>query len=90
MLENLIDNQTVTFVDEDLETAVLRYLEITRESAAFDESLQQRNTWNAFIEYLEYQEFQRQRLIDEDCAYDYLSNTNGLYNAVGGTCYVQK
>jgi len=90
MLENLIDNQTVTFVDEDLETAVLRYLEITRESAAFDESLQQRNTWNAFIEYLEYQEFQRQRLIDEDCAYDYITNANGLYNAVGGTCYVQK
>lgn len=90
MLENLIDNQAVTFVDEDLETAVLRYLEITRESAAFDESLQQRNTWNAFIEYLEYQEFQRQRLIDEDCAYDYLTNANGLYNAVGGTCYVQK
>jgi hypothetical protein len=90
MLENLIDTQEVSFVDEDLEAAVLRYLDVTRASAAFDEDLQLRNTWNSFIEFLEYQEFQRQRLINENCAYDYLTNDNGLYNADGGICYVQK
>lgn len=89
MLESLITSQAVTFADETLETAVLRYLEITRESAAFDESLQQRNTWNTFVEFLEYQRFQRQRLVDEDCAFDYRTNDNGLFTN-GGVCYVQK
>jgi hypothetical protein len=90
MLRQLIEEQEVNFVDQDLEDAVLRYMDVTRRSAAFDQELQELNTWNSYIEFLEYQEFQRQRLIDEDCAYAYLSsNTGGIYS-LGGICYVQK
>jgi len=95
MLEQLIDEQDVTFIDKDLEDAVLRYMDVTRRSATFDQDLQELNTWNSYIEFLEYQEFQRQRLIDEDCAYAYLSNTGGIYSLTNnagarGICYVQK
>jgi hypothetical protein len=92
MLEQLIDEQEVTFVDEGLEEAVLRYIDVTRRSAAFDQELQELNTWNSYIEFLEYQEFQRKRLIDEDCAYAYQTafDPNNLIYNVGGMCYVQK
>jgi hypothetical protein len=92
MLEQLIDEQEVTFIDEGLEEAVLRYIDVTRRSAAFDQELQELNTWNSYIEFLEYQEFQRKRLIDEDCAYAYqtaFDANNFIYNE-GGMCYVQK
>jgi hypothetical protein len=95
MLEQLIDDQGVTFVDKDLEDAVLRYMDVTRRSAAFDQELQELTTWNGYLEFLEYQEFQRQRLIDLDCAYAYLSNAGGIYSVTNnagtrGICYVQK
>jgi hypothetical protein len=91
MLEQLIDEQDVTFIDETLEANVLRYMDVTRRSAAFDQELQETNTWNSYIEFLEYQEFQRQRLIDERCAYDYRTafGNSGFYD-LGGICYVQK
>jgi hypothetical protein len=87
MLESLIASQEVQFVDGELETAVLNYMRVTRESAQFDIDLQAENNWNSFIEFLNYQEFQRNRLIDEECAYDYLTNGSGLFNQ-GGLCYV--
>jgi hypothetical protein len=95
MLEQLIAEQEVTFIDEALEATVLRYIDVTRRSAAFDQRLQEINTWNSYIEFLEYQEFQRQRLIDEDCAYAYRTNQGGIFsetdvNAERGICYVQK
>ena len=95
MLEQLISEQEVTFIDETLEDAVLRYMDVTRRSASFDQELQELNTWNSYIEFLEYQEFQRQRLIDENCAYAYQYNDSGLYsetdiNGDRGICYVQK
>jgi hypothetical protein len=95
MLEQLIAEQEVTFIDQTLEDAVLHYMGVTRRSAAFDQELQELNTWNSYIEFLEYQEFQRQRLIDEDCAYAYQNNASGLYsetdiNGDRGICYVQK
>jgi hypothetical protein len=95
MLEQLIAEQEVTFIDQTLEDAVLHYMGVTRRSAAFDQELQELNTWNSYIEFLEYQEFQRQRLIDEDCAYAYQNNESGLYsetdiNGDRGICYVQK
>lgn len=89
MLEQLIAEQEVTFVDEDLEAAVLNYMDVTRRSATFDQNLQEINTWNTYIEFLQYQTFQRQRLIDTDCAYAYLNNDGGLFNQ-GGVCYVQQ
>jgi hypothetical protein len=91
MLEQLISEQEVTFIDETLEANVLRYMDVTRRSAAFDQELQETNTWNSYIEFLEYQEFQRQRLIDERCAYDYRTafGNSGFYD-LGGICYVQK
>lgn len=89
MLEQLIAEQEVTFVDGDLETAVLNYMDVTRRSATFDQNLQEINTWNTYIEFLQYQTFQRQRLIDTDCAYAYLNNEGGLFNQ-GGICYVQQ
>ena len=88
MLEQLIAEQEVTFVDEDLEDAVLNYMDVTRRSSTFDQNLQEINTWNTYIEFLQYQAFQRQRLIDTDCAYAYLDNA-GLFNQ-GGVCYVQQ
>ena len=87
MLESLIANQEVEFVDGDLEAAVLNYMRVTRESAQFDNDLQAENNWNSFIEFLNYQEFQRSRLVDEDCAYAYLTNAEGLFDQ-GGLCYV--
>ena len=95
MLEQLIDKQEVTIIDNDLKDAVQLYMDVTRRSATFDQELQELNTWNSYIEFLEYQEFQRQRLIDLDCAYAYLSNAGGIYsvsNNAGtrGICYVQK
>ncbi len=89
MLEQLIAEQEVTFVDGDLEAAVLNYMDVTRRSATFDQNLQEINTWNTYIEFLQYQTFQRQRLIDTDCAYAYLNNDGGLFNQ-GGVCYVQQ
>jgi hypothetical protein len=95
MLEQLIDEQGVTIIDNDLKDAVQLYMDVTRRSATFDQELQELNTWNSYIEFLEYQEFQRQRLIDLDCAYAYLSNAGRIYslsNNAGtrGICYVQK
>lgn len=89
MLEQLIAEQEVTFIDEDLESAVLNYMDVTRRSSTFDQNLQEINTWNTYIEFLEYQAFQRQRLIDTDCAYAYQTNDEGLFNQ-GGVCYVQQ
>ena len=89
MLEQLIAEQEVTFVDENLEDAVLNYMDVTRRSSTFDQNLQEINTWNTYIEFLQYQAFQRQRLIDTDCAYAYLNNDGGLFNQ-GGVCYVQQ
>lgn len=87
MLESLIASQEVEFVDAELETAVLNYMTVTRESSQFDNDLQAENNWNTFIEFLNYQEFQRTRLVDEDCAYAYLTNADGLFDQ-GGLCYV--
>lgn len=89
MLEQLIAEQAVTFVDQDLEATVLDYMDVTRRSATFDQNLQEINTWNTYIEFLQYQTFQRQRLIDTDCAYAYLNNDGGLFDQ-GGVCYVQQ
>ena len=87
MLSYLIANQDVTFLDEDLESAVLNYMRVTRESAQFDADFQSENNWNSFIEFLEYQDFQRERLIDETCAENYLVDNDGVYD-IGGLCYV--
>ncbi len=89
LIEQLMDEQTLSFNDDALEAAVLNYMSVTRASSTFDENLQQLNTWNSYIEYLEYQSFQRQRLIDLDCAFDYQTNANGLFNQDGGACYVK-
>ena len=88
MIEQLIDEQQVTFVDEDLKAAILNYFNVTRESSTFDENLQQENTWNNYIEYLEYQAFQRNRLIDLECALEYQNPNSTLFN-IGGACYVK-
>ena len=88
MIEQLIAEQEVTFVDEDLEAAILNYFSVTRESSTFDENLQQENTWNNYIEYLEYQGFQRNRLVDLDCALEYQNTNSTLFN-IGGACYVK-
>jgi hypothetical protein len=89
MIEQLMDEQTLSFNDDALEAAVLNYMSVTRSSSTFDENLQQLNTWNSYIEYLEHQAFQRQRLINLDCAFDYQTNANGLFNQDGGACYVK-
>lgn len=88
MIEQLIAEQEVTFVDEALEDAILNYFNVTRESSTFDENLQQVNTWNSYIEYLEYQAFQRARLVDLDCALEYQDPNSDLFN-IGGACYVK-
>jgi hypothetical protein len=89
MLEQLIAEQALTFVDADLESAVLNYMDVTRRSASFDQNLQEINTWNTYIEFLQYQAFQRERLVDTGCAYAYQTNEGGLYTQ-GGACYVQQ
>ncbi len=89
MLEQLIAEQALTFVDADLESAVLNYMDVTRRSATFDQNLQEINTWNTYIEFLQYQAFQRERLVDTGCAYAYQTNEGGLYTQ-GGACYVQQ
>ncbi len=87
MLRYLIDNQGVTFVDENLELALFNYMRVTEESAQFDADFQSENNWNSFIEYLEFQEYQRDRLILETCAENYLVDEAGVYD-IGGLCYV--
>jgi len=89
MLEQLIAEQALTFVDADLESTVLNYMDVTRRSASFDQNLQEINTWNTYIEFLQYQAFQRERLVDTGCAYAYQTNEGGLYTQ-GGACYVQQ
>jgi parvulin-like peptidyl-prolyl isomerase len=89
MLETLLNAQQLEFADEALENAILNYFDISRRSADFEQGLQDINTWNGYIEFLEYQSFQRERLIDETCAHAYLTNLNSAYN-IGGPCYVQK
>jgi len=99
MLKQLIDSQEVTFFDTNLNTAILDYIAVIRRSAEFDLELQELNTWNSYIEFLEYQESERRHLIDEACAYAYQDNKGLLYsvpddsddsNPERGTCYVQK
>jgi parvulin-like peptidyl-prolyl isomerase len=88
MIEQLMAEQAVDFNDETLEEAVLNYFEVTRNSSSFDESLQQENTWNSYIEFLEYQEFQRERLVELECAFDYQNPSASSYD-IGGACYVK-
>ncbi|MBM3909539.1 MAG: hypothetical protein FJ352_02075, partial [Firmicutes bacterium] len=64
-------------------------MDVTRRSASFDQNLQEINTWNTYIEFLQYQAFQRERLVDTGCAYAYQTNNGGLYTQ-GGACYVQQ
>jgi hypothetical protein len=95
MLRQLIDEQEVTFFDKALEETIHRYIYVTRRSAAFDQELQDLNTWNSYIEFLEYQESQRERLIDEACAYEYRTAFDSdIYSELNagerGICYVQK
>jgi hypothetical protein len=95
MLMKLIQEQRVRFVDTTLEKNVLRYIDVTRRSTAFDRELQELNTWKSYIEFLKYQEFQRKRLIDVNCAHEYQSAyESDIYsednNGERGICYVQK
>ena len=89
MIDKLIEDQTLTFADADLEATIRNYMEVTRNISSFDESLQTENTWRSYIEFLDLQDWERQRLIDDECAFAYLNNTGNVYSE-GGSCYVKK
>jgi lysine/ornithine N-monooxygenase len=89
MIDKLIADQNLTFADPELEETILNYMEVTRRVSDFNESLQIENTWMSYIEFLDYQTWERQRLIDTDCAFAYLDNLGNVYSE-GGACYVKR
>jgi len=89
--EKLSAAQGVTFVDTNFEDAITNYIEVTRASNLFQEELTYDETWATFVRFLEYQEWQRQRLVDEVCADDFLhADEIGSEYQSGGVCYVKK
>jgi hypothetical protein len=90
IFEKLSAAQAVTFVDSDLEDAIVNYIAVTRADNSFSEDLTYEQTWDTFVRYLEYQEWQRQRLIDEVCAETFEDADTALEYQAGGVCYVKK
>jgi hypothetical protein len=90
IFEKLSTAQAVTFADSDLEDAIRNYIAVTRADNAFSEDLNYEQTWDTFVRYLEYQEWQRQRLIDETCAETFLDADTAPEYQSGGVCYVKK
>lgn len=90
ILEKLMAAQSVTFVDENLQEAVLTYIQVTRESNAFNDGLSYRESWDAYTNALEFQERERLRLIPMVCAEDFSEFLASVEYAEGGLCYVQK
>ncbi len=90
IFEKLSAAQGVTFADSDLEDAIVNYIAVTRANNAFSEDLNYAQTWDTFVRYLEYQEWQRQRLIDEVCAETFEDADTALEYQAGGVCYVKK
>ncbi len=96
IFEKLSAAQAVTFVDNELEAAILNYIDVTRASNAFSEELNYDENWRTYIRYLEYQDWQRQRLVPEVCAEKFAtSDTAPEYQAIDintgvkGVCYVK-
>lgn len=90
IFEKLSDAQAVTFVDQEIEDSILNYIAVTRASNAFAEELNYDENWRTYVRYLEYQEWQRLRLIPEVCAENFLDADTAVEYQVGGTCYVKK
>jgi len=88
--EKLAARQGISFVDADLEAAIENYIAVTRASNAFQEELTYDENWATFVRFLEYQQWQRQRLIDEDCAETFLTADVAPEYQAGGVCYVKK
>jgi len=89
IFEKLSAAQGVTFVDADLEATITNYIDVQRTSNAFSEQLNYEENWDTFIRYLEYQEWQRGRLIAETCAENFQNADLALEYQAGGVCYVK-
>jgi hypothetical protein len=88
IFEKYMANQAITFTDAELGESILNYIDIQRESNDLSNRLDYERTWEDYVRYLEYQEWQRGRLISEVCAEAFINNDGGVYNE-GGACYVK-
>ncbi len=90
IFEKLQAAQAVTFVDADIEAAITNYISVTRDSNALSEELSYEENWRTYVRYLELQEWQRQRLVDEVCAENFSDAATAAEYQAGGVCYVKK
>jgi hypothetical protein len=90
IFEKLSAAQAVTFVDSDIEAAITNYIAVTRASNKLTEDINYDENWRTYVRYLELQEWQRQRLIPEVCAENFLNADTAVEYQAGGVCYVKK
>jgi len=89
ILEKLLASQNVSFNDEDLQEAVEYYIYVTRRNNTFNDNLSYQQSWENYLNTLEFQLYQRQRLISNVCAEEFLNANTSVEFEVGGTCYVK-
>lgn len=89
ILEKLLASQNVSFNDDALQDAVEYYIDVTRRNNAFNDNLSYQQSWENYINTLEYQEYERQRLISNLCAEVFSNASTSVEFQVGGTCYVK-
>jgi hypothetical protein len=89
ILEKLLASQNVRFNDEDLQDAVEYYIYVTRRNNTFNDNLSYQQSWENYINTLEYQEYERQRLISNECAEEFSTASTSALFQLGGACYVK-
>jgi hypothetical protein len=89
ILEKLLASQDVSFNDEALQEAVEYYIYVTRRNNTFNDNLSYQQSWENYLNTLEFQLYQRQRLISNVCAEEFLNANTSVEFEVGGTCYVK-
>jgi hypothetical protein len=89
ILEKLLASQNVNFNDQNLQDAVEYYIYVTRRNNTFNDNLSYRQSWENYINTLEYQEYERQRLISNECAEEFSNASTSAVFQLGGACYVK-
>lgn len=87
--EKYAAKQNVVIHDDTVRASVENYIKVTREANAFSTDLTYEQSWTTYTRYLEEQEWQRARLIDEKCAINFSNAASSADYAVGGVCYVK-
>jgi hypothetical protein len=89
ILEKLLASQDVSFNDEALQEAVEYYIYVTRRNNTFNDDLSYQQSWENYTNTLEYQEYERGRLISDLCAEEFSNASTSVEFDLEGACYVK-